>query len=266
MNTMPRLHLFEFEDFAWFPATLRDLMTDYLRHVVHALGLYQPIAAELARALERSGSRELVDLCSGGGGILPGVQRELAQRHGRPVSVRFTDLYPSRSLGDLCRDTEALRSVEAVPVDAAAVPEHLRGFRTMFSALHHFRPETARRILQDAVKCRAGIGIFETSERSVRGLFSMMLMPLGVWLFTPAIRPRRIDRFFFTYVVPLVPFFIAWDGVVSSLRTYSPSELRTLADGLGDAGYRFEIGSRRIRHGVRLTYLLGIPVPTEGMA
>lgn len=50
---------------------------------------------------------------------------------------------------------------------------------------------------------------------------------------------------FWTYVVPVVPFVIVFDGVVSCLRTRRDGEVMALieAAGKGDAeGWRFETG------------------------
>ena len=41
------------------------------------------------------------------------------------------------------------------------MPDELGGFRTLFNAFHHFPPERARAILEDAVHKGQGIGVFE---------------------------------------------------------------------------------------------------------
>ncbi len=46
------------------------------------------------------------------------------------------------------------------------VPRELKGFRTMFTSFHHFPPEEARAILQNAVDAGEGIGIFEITRRA----------------------------------------------------------------------------------------------------
>jgi hypothetical protein len=42
------------------------------------------------------------------------------------------------------------------------------GIRTMFTALHHFRPPQARGILEDAARKGSGIAVFEPLSRSPR--------------------------------------------------------------------------------------------------
>jgi hypothetical protein len=106
------------------------------------------------------------------------------------------------------------------------VPRGLDGFRTLFNAFHHFRPELARRILADAVAARRPIAVFEVVSRRLLPLVGLLLSPLNVLVLMPFVRPRRWSWLFFTYVVPVIPLFVLWDGVVSWLRIYSEPELR----------------------------------------
>lgn len=46
---------------------------------------------------------------------------------------------------------------------------------------------------------------------------------------TPLVRPFRLSRLFWTYVLPAIPLLFAWDGTVSALRAYTPEELLELA-------------------------------------
>jgi hypothetical protein len=85
----------------------------------------------------------------------------------------------------------------------------------------------------------------------------MLLVPLAVLLLTPRIRTWSWARLLLTYVVPVVPLLVLWDGVVSCLRSYRADELRALTAGL-DEGYTWEVGEYR-RRGVAVTYLIGAP-------
>lgn len=258
---MRRLHLFEIEDQPWCPAPVRDAATDFLQFALHVGNNYLPAAPLLRSAIERLGARRIVDLCSGGGGPWLRLLQEVTGPAG-PIPVCLTDRYPN---------LEALRRAQirsggrlhflAEPVDATRLPEGLEGFRTMFTAFHHFPPSAARAILEDAVRSRQGIGIFETTQRSVLSVLLTALSPLFVLLATPWIRPFRWSRLVWTYVIPLVPLVVLFDGVVSCLRTYSPAELRELVDGLGGEEYLWEAGVVKGRGPVPVTYLVGSPVP-----
>ena len=63
-----------------------------------------------------------------------------------------------------------------------------------------------------------------------------LLAPIVVLLLTPAIRPFRWSRLFWTYVIPAVPALVLFDGIVSCLRIYSPEELRALEETAAESG------------------------------
>ncbi len=150
----------------------------------------------------------------------------------------------------------------AEPIDATDVPDETIGFRTFFSSFHHFRAAEARAILCDAVQKRQGIGVFEATHRSTLAILLMSLTPLLVLFVTPFIRPFRWSRLLWTYLVPIVPFVVLFDGIVSCLRTYTPAELKLLTAELSDeTQYRWEIGEQRAERAVLpVTYLLGYPI------
>lgn len=51
-----------------------------------------------------------------------------------------------------------------------------------------------------------------------------------ILLMTPFWAPADLGLFFFTYVVPIVPFALVFDGVVSALRTRTFEEVLRLID------------------------------------
>jgi MFS family permease len=123
------------------------------------------------------------------------------------------------------------------------------------------RPDlaAAQAILADAVTNRRGILIVEGTQRSPIGLFAVLIAPLIALLITPRIRPFHWRRLIFTYVIPLVPLGILFDGVVSCLRTYTPAELRALANAAGPQ-YDWAIGELRTPgNPLPIIYALGLP-------
>ena len=240
-----RLHLVEIHDLVGCPASLRDALTDFLAFSVNRTGAYDPAGPLLRDALQRARAGRIVDLCSGAGG----PWSRLAGKVGVPVLL--TDLYPHRN------GVPSL-PLHAEPVDARAVPQQLDGFRTLFTAFHHFRPAEARAILEDAVRRRQGIGVFEIARRAPLEIAVVAFTWLGALLALPFIRPWRWSRFFWTYVPPVLPVVGTFDGVVSCLRTYSRAELTELVRGLDS--YDWEIGEFRGGWSpLRGTYLIGVP-------
>jgi hypothetical protein len=252
---MRRLHLFEFGDQPWLPTLLRDLLTDQLQRELEARDLYRPIVPRLARAMRRAGCTELVDLCSGAGGPLPGLLAELEARLGAPARVALTDRFPNRpALARACRRAPDRITARAAPVDARRVPADLPGFRTIFSAFHHFRPAEAAGVLQDAVDRRAPIGVFEFTLRTPRAPLFMARAALRAWARAPLDLPRTPARLLFACLVPVVPWMYFVDASVSHWRTYTPAELFDLTRTLHGPRHRWEVG----REG-GVTFLIGTP-------
>lgn len=257
---MRRRHLFELEDLPWFPAGIRDLATDYLHFIEAWVALHRAIAPLVADALRQTGTSHIVDLCSGGAGPVPHLLPEL-DAEGVTATATLTDLFPN--VPALTRASEASHGRIAFardPVDARAVPEDLKGLRTLFNAFHHFKPDAAVAVLRDAARAGQPIAIFEVSQRTPRNLISMAVVtPIMVLASTPFMRPFRWNRLLFTYPVPLVPLTCLWDGIVSQLRAYTPAELEALG---AEADPRATWRAGQVPLGEvpgTITYLLGYP-------
>jgi hypothetical protein len=252
MRRVRRQRWFEIHDQPWFPGFLRDLTTEALEAVWNENHTYRPIAARLHEAVARSGTEQIVDLCSGGGGPWPGLYDDVAA--GRPLRVWLTDQYPNARL--LRERLPAGLTARAEPVDASRVPEDLRGFRTIFSSFHHFDPPAARAMLADAFRRREGIGVFEGARRSPLTLALVIGVPLLALKSAARARPVRGQRIVWTWVIPVVPAVLWADGVLSCLRSYSLDDLRELTDGLTAPDYRWEVGEARGGR-VPIRYLIG---------
>ncbi|TGD79034.1 class I SAM-dependent methyltransferase [Hymenobacter wooponensis] len=259
-----RLQLFEFEDLPWFPRVIRAGMMDYLRFMISALGTYQPIVPLLRDALRQTKQPHILELGAGAGGGTEGVLRTI-QNTGLPQArICLTDLYPQPAAWQLLASRTPGLEFEPTAVDATAVPPGLGGFRTVFSAFHHFSPHLAEAILADAVRQRAGIGVFEGAGKHWAEIgLALTVLPVAQLLITPFIRPFRWSRLFFTYLVPLIPLFTMWDGCVSILRMYPPEQLLALAHRADPAGtFTWQAGKVRHWWGPQVTYLVGIPRDT----
>jgi len=259
---MLRLHLFEWEDQDWFPDVFRRFITDHL--LFHGKRLYRPVTPKLVDLLKRSGHENIVDLCSGAGGPIPKLLPELSTAMGKPIRATLTDLYPNP---DIVENTNSVPDdslkYRAQSTSAMECLDDLEGARTIFTALHHFHPRNARKILANAVNKEVPICVFEFTERNI---FKFFVFALGTFLssfiLTPFVGRMTFARFVLTYVIPACPIFLSWDGLVSCLRTYTPKELGMLTRDLTQNGYKWESGRISVVGHIgpyNITYLIGVP-------
>jgi len=263
---MRRIQFIELHEQPWFPASIRDEITDALQFGFHLLKAYAPIAPLLRRALDSTASGSIVDLCSGGGGPWFDLAFRLDSREqpspqiqgGGPVlQIWLTDKYPNLRASQNVKPASGNR-ITFYPdsVDAMNVPRELKGLRTMFTSFHHFPPGQARAILQNAVDAGEGIGIFEITGRAPSTIGLVLAWIFMLFLCTPWIRPFRWSRLLWTYLVPIIPLVLLFDGVVSCLRTYRPPELRALVATVTASEYQWEIGECSTGKAA-ITYLIG---------
>ena len=190
--------------------------------------------------------------------------RQLKEKYRLQVRVRLTDKYPNTEAFERIAERSLAAGVEVgfatESVDAINVPEREDGFRTIFSAFHHFGPTDARELLRNAALSGRGIGVFEVARRGLKTFVVLCFTPILLLWLTPGIRPFRWSRIFWTYILPVVPFVIGYDGWVSCFRTYSQAELRELVRGI--EGYKWHIGEARSGF-LPVTYIVGYPSETQ---
>lgn len=256
-----RFELFEIHEQPWFPDFLRREVVDALQMILERTDAYRPIAGRLRQALNRSGTREVLDLFSGAGGPWPSLVRLFEGEGAPPIEVILTDKFPNVSNGG---NSETVRASGihflGDPVDATVIPERLQGFRTIFSSFHHLNSEQASRFLQDSAAKGEGVGVFEVASRHAFTLLSILAMPLVDWLFTLFRRPFRWSRVVWTYVIPVVPAVLFIDGLISCMRAYSLADLRAMTACASNPNYEWQIGEETSALlPLRVTYLVGCP-------
>lgn len=227
-------------------------MTDYLRFIMEGLKAYQPCIPLVRKVLRESNQKKIIDLCSGSGTGMASLARELR------VPILLTDKYPNIPAFEKLKCDEALIDFLPASVDATKLDPSLKGLRTMFTAFHHFNTREARNILEDSVRNKVSICIFEGAERSVfAGILMIFVIPLLIIFLGFFIRPFNWNRFLFTYFIPIIPFCTMWDGVASFMKLYKKNEMLAMTQDL--KSYNWEVGKLKHPWGFRIVYLTGYP-------
>lgn len=235
---LPRLQLFEFNDLSFVPAAVRDTVVESLGDTLawgHILsGLVDPLEACLAA----TGCREVLDIGSGAGRPAAILLDEFHRCGHTPPRFLLTDLHPQpHDWAVLAAERPGVLAFESTSVDATAVPAHLgRGrLRTIINVLHHLPPELARAVLHDALLNGEGVFVAEGFERRPIGFVTMWPTGLPALLVNPLLTRRdRLAKVALAWLTQRrQPSIGLWDGLVSTLRIYTPDDLRAMVEPLG---------------------------------
>jgi hypothetical protein len=262
---MKRIHLVELEDLPWMPAVVTDAARDLLDLFFARLRFYAGVIPRLIDLVRASGVKRVMDLGSGGGGGALTAARALREAGLTDVAVTLTDRYPNAAArGRISAMGDPLLDYASEPVDALSTHAGPPAIRTMFGALHHFRPDDVRRLIGAAVADGVPIALFDSRAAlrklpiafaPIAALPNMLMLGLVTLFLLPLLRPVRLERLLLTYAVPVIPLLFAWDGTISAMRSYTAAEILDLAKSVpGAERYTWDAGE----HG-QAVYLTGRP-------
>lgn len=268
IREMKRVHVLEFEDCSWFPGWLRTSLTNIIVVFSRKMGVVDVLSHLLDGVLQRHGHAQIVDLGSGGGGPMPEVTEALRSAGHPELTLRMTDKFPNADASARFDGRDAHIRYEATSVDATQLQQAPPGVRTMINCFHHMRPEQAKQILTSAEESGQPLLVYELADNKIPFALWLLTLPLGLVItflmalvFGAMVRPMSWRQLVFTYLIPVVPLFYAWDGQASLPRIYGLSDLDTLLEGRGGPGYRWTKGPARDARGRAVgIYLLGEPV------
>lgn len=256
---MKRIHLFEFEDFTWFPSFLRICLTNYILTLHKLMDSSSNISDLLRRLIKKTHQQKIVDLCSGAGGPMPMVYEKL-KKDFENLELTLTDLYPnSQAVKRIGQDKPVKYEPESI--NAADIPIKLSGIRCMICSMHHMKPLALKSILKDAMDKRQPFLGYEISDNSFPKALWWIAFPINIittLLLTLIVRPVTWQQVIFTYLIPVLPIIIAWDGAVSNARTYTLQDMDLILQDLQSESYQWEKGAIPGKGGNKL-YLMGIP-------
>ncbi len=241
------LRLFEFGDMPWCPSIIRRSITELLVIISRKTGLFINTAPLLLEYL--GDKRNILVLGAGSGGGILDVMGQVPET----IKVTLTDLNP-----DLNFSTNDTRIVyETRPVDAAGDLSDYPGLRVIYDGFHHLSPHDAQRLLASTVDSGENIVIFEACDRSKGAWSACLKAPLLVMAFLPKTKNPGAAQLFLTYIVPIIPLVMLWDGFVSCLRVYSRRELQIMTQDLND--YEWKLGKLRGSQGEPIRTIAGRP-------
>lgn len=145
-------------------------------------------------------------------------------------------------------------------VDSDTFEANEEGLYVSINSFHQFDEDQARSILEKVASKRRPIAILEGNNDSLWQVFGMtVIVPLTVLLTAPFVKPFRIERLIFTYLIPILPLVIFIDGFLALFKLYAPQDLDELTASIEQEKYAWRSGKLDNERGGKIIYLLGYP-------
>ena len=265
---MKRIQLFEFEDFNWFPSTIRTGMTNLLVVLQKMMGTSDVIISIISNTKAKHDFSQIIDLGSGSGGIMLEVIKKLNEKNQKPIQLLLTDLHPNPELVKRINMSNIPNvSYNESSVDATSRGNLPKGLKTMINSFHHMPPDIAKGILKSAQDNKQPLFIYEIGENTIPTLLWWLLLPLSLTMLfvmalfmIPFVKPLSWKQLLFTYLIPIIPLCYAWDGQASIMRIYTFKDVEYLLKDFKNETYDWEITTAKKTNGKKAGYyILGLP-------
>ncbi|MEG3765486.1 hypothetical protein [Alteromonas sp. 14N.309.X.WAT.G.H12] len=226
--------LFEFGDLFWVPEFYHAFLRRFMGALYKLMGYHKLWLPELKAFISKAGGTVL-DPCAGSGYV-----NELLVKEMDNDGVKFylsdfmIDKNPEfrehiNNLGD-----DRIHYLDQ-PIDVLKDNPDFQIPKIFINSFHHFDDEQVAEILRLNLSHGNDILVLEYCDNSVVSYISMLFGPLLAMILLPFITERRqlLVTAIFTYLIPIVPLMLLWDGLVSNLRCYSHRSLKKIVHDTG---------------------------------
>jgi hypothetical protein len=227
-----RWRLFEFHESPWVPRAIGESVVEVLGLTMRLGGISAALATPYRSLVTLSGARQVLELASGSGETSTHLHALARFDAGSDITLSLSDLTPRTehwaTLGE--RFSVPVCFVD-VPVDATAVPAAIGAGRVwmLLNAFHHLEVDQATAMLERAVQSGKGVFISENFGASVLATLPCGVVGMLAALLNPLLTKRdRVLKASLTYLLPVIPLVVAWDGLVSAMRMHRPADVRAM--------------------------------------
>ncbi|MEM6720304.1 MAG: hypothetical protein AAF611_13345 [Bacteroidota bacterium] len=148
-----------------------------------------------------------------------------------------------------------------ITVDSIRISEfhtNKNGLYLFINSFHQLHASKAKEVLQKIADSGNPVVIVEGNNDSLWQIVGMtVFVPLTVLLTAFFVKPFRMVRILFTYIIPILPIIIVIDGCIALLKLYNPSDLLTLTSSVTTKNYDWKAGKNDNGRGGKIMYLTG---------
>lgn len=227
---MRRKQISQISTSSWCPGILRLLVSEFLTWFVDKVGAAKPFIPVIQRMVSETGNHKLInlDLNLGAGieTVIPFLDPDI-----KVVRQAFTQKQLSED-----------------------------GIYIMVNSFHHLNEKEALTLLNTIIRAQKPLVVVEGNNDSLWQVVGMTIfVPLSVLLSGPFVKPFRMSRLVFTYLIPVLPFILLIDGCIALLKLYNPDDLKILVSRVNVNNYKWSYGKNDNGRGGKIIFLTGRP-------
>lgn len=218
----------------WFPHFLKKCVHEFMTWFVLQIKAAKPFMPIIEKGLQSSSNNVIINI---------------EQDTGAGIRTLEPFLSPSTAINNIRIDQFEAEAVK------------LTGLYVSINSFHQLNSDKAVKLLTKIAESNQPLAILEGNNDSLWQVVGMLVfVPLTVILTALFVKPFRLSRLVFTYLIPILPLVTLTDGFIALFKLYSPKDLIELTNKIPVENYEWKSGKLDNGRGGKIIYLLGIPV------
>ncbi len=252
------MRLFEFGDLDVIPDYYHVYLRNYLTFFYKLFGYYKLWVPAFSEFIREVDSRKFMECCSGAGEALKLVASELDKKEFEDIEFLLSDIKPHPEFVKKINQSNDLsfRYIDKA-IDVTKIEDDFNYPKIFINSFHHLSVEQVEKIFKVNFDQGNEIIVMEYVRNTLMGYLSMLMGPIIVFLTLPfVVRLKHLPLMaIFTYLIPLFPLMMLWDGCVSCLHEYSEKKLTQIVRRLNYSNVNIKASIKR-----NLFYPAGVSV------
>lgn len=248
----------QFSRASWVPAFIRRLMPEFLDFIVSLVEANKPFVS-LIKTNKKSNKEFYLHAPEVGGSSVILVQDLIKQYPGSPIFVLSDNLSEERHEHFKKTIPNYKDQIKLIKLNEVSVGNQ-NNEKVLFSInqAHLLSDSELLSQIHDLSELFDHILIGEGNNKSIRQVIGMLILsPLVAWVCAFFVKPFRMSRIVFTYIIQIMPLMIAWDGTVALFKIRSPEKIQSLINTKSPTGWTWTSGKSPNNRGGFVIYLYG---------
>jgi len=225
---MDRKQVKQLINLEWFPSHLKTLIAEFLSWFVLKVDATKPFVPIIENELTYTKSEKIINIDFNLGAGIDTVAPFLNDK------------------------------IEIVSIPPNKLNTEKNGLYLFVNCFHQLSAEEAKSNLKKIAESGNPIVVVEGNNDSLWQIIGMTIfVPLTVLLTAPFVKPFRVSRIIFTYLIPILPFAIVVDGCLALMKLYNPDDLKELTSNFNIPNYEWKMGKKDNGRGGKIIYLTG---------